>query len=162
MKHNFIRYSIYGMIVLLIGVGALAASRANAQLSRENTIEVLSYSFGISPGQTARISVVNFGDRATTANNPVTANIQLLDTEGKVIVQSGEIEVAPGHTNVFNPSFQGGVYIQVRARVFVKFVTEKPFDINRDRPPFAATVEVVDSSTGKTTMISTEWVFVAT
>jgi hypothetical protein len=58
--------------------------------------------------------------------------------------------------------YLGGVYVQARAREFVKFVTEKQFDINRDRPPFAATVEVVDSSTGKTTMISTEWVFVAT
>jgi hypothetical protein len=161
MKHNFIRYSIYSMIVLLIGVGAVAASRANAQLSRENTIELLSYSFGISPGQMARISVVNFGDRATTANNPVIANIQLLDTEGKVIVQSGEIGVAPGHTYVFDPGFQGGVNVQTRARIFVKFVTEKSFDIKRDRTPFAATVEVVDSNTGRTTMISTEWVFVA-
>jgi len=161
MKHNFIRYSIYCVIVLLVGVGALAASRANAQLNRENTIEIMSFSMGVSTGQAPRISLVNFGDRSTTANKAIIANIQLLDTEGKVIVQSGEVEVAPGHTNVFDPGFIGGVYVQVRARVFVKFVTEKPFDINRDRPPFAATVEVVDSSTGRTTMISTEWVFVA-
>ena len=161
MKDNFIRYSIYSAIVLLIGVGALAASRANARSGRENSIEVESFSFGFTTGERARISLVNFGDMATTANNPIVANIQLLDTEGKVIVQSGEIEVAPGHTNVFDPGFIGGVYVQVRARVFVKFVTEKPFDINRDRPPFAATVEVVDSGTGKTTMISTEWVFIA-
>jgi hypothetical protein len=161
MKHNFIRYSIYSVILLLIGVGALAASRANAQLSRENTIEVESFSFGIVTGQTARVSLVNFGDRGTTANNPIIANIQLLDTEGKVIVQSGEVEVAPGHTNVFDPGFVGGVYVQVRARVFVKFVTTKPFDIKRDQAPFMATVEVVDSATGRTSMISTEWVFVA-
>jgi hypothetical protein len=161
MKHNFIRYSIYSVILLLIGVGALAASRANAQLSRENTIEIMSYSIGVSTGQAPRVSLVNFGDRGTTANNPIIANIQLLDTEGKVIVQSGEVEVAPGHTNVFDPGFVGGVYVQVRARVFVKFVTTKPFDIKRDQAPFMATVEVVDSATGRTSMISTEWVFVA-
>jgi hypothetical protein len=161
MKHNFVRYSIHSVILLLIGVGALAASRANAQLSRENSIELLSYSFGIGTERTPRISLVNIGDRGTTANNPIIANIQLLDTEGKVIVQSGEVEVAPGHTNVFNPGFVGGVYVQVRARVFVKFVTTKPFDIKRDQAPFMATVEVVDSATGRTSMISTEWVFVA-
>jgi hypothetical protein len=38
--------------------------------------------------------------------------------------------------------------------------TEKTFDVNRDRAPFAATVELIDRATGRTTMIPTEWMFV--
>jgi hypothetical protein len=155
MKHNFIRYSIYSMAALLIGLVALAASRANAQRSRVNEIDVLSYSWGISPGQQARINLVNFG------NEPIMANIQLLDKEGIAFAQSGEIQVAPAHTHVFNyAGFLGGVTV-ARAKISVKFLTDKPFDPNRDRAPFAATVEIVDSATGRTTMISTEWVIVA-
>jgi hypothetical protein len=155
MKYNVIRYSVYGVIALLIGMGALAASRANAQRSHVNEIDVLSYSWGVSSGQGARINVVNFGDE------PIIANIQLLDKEGRAFAQSGEIQVAPQHTNFFNyDGFTGGVTV-ARARISVKFVTEKPFDVNRDRAPFMATVEIVDSATGKAALISTEWVFVA-
>ncbi|HEX5085415.1 MAG TPA: hypothetical protein VFY40_25540, partial [Blastocatellia bacterium] len=53
MKHNVIRHS---MIILLIGSVALAAGRANAQ-SSEKHIELLSYSLGVAPGETARISL---------------------------------------------------------------------------------------------------------
>jgi len=155
MKHKFIRYSIYGMISLLIGLSVLAASRATAQRRHVNEIDVLSYSWGISSSQFPRISLVNIGDE------PIIANIQLLDREGKAFAQSGEIQVSPAHTNVFDyTGFIGGVTV-ARARISVKFVTTKPFDVNRDRAPFMATVEIVDSATGRTSMISTEWVFVA-
>jgi hypothetical protein len=154
MKHNVIRYSIYGMIALLIGLGALAATRANAQRRNVNEIDVLSYSWGVSPGQMPRISVVNIG------GEPITANIQLLNSVGNVITQSGVMEVAPEHTNVFQPGFLGGVTV-ARARISVKFVTTQSFDIDRARAPFMATVELVDSATGKASLITTEWVFVA-
>jgi hypothetical protein len=101
-----------------------------------------------------RISVVNIGDE------PITANIQLLNSVGNVIAQSGVIEVAPEHTNVFQPGFLGGVTV-ARARISVKFVTTQSFDIDRARAPFMATVELVDSATGKASLITTEWVFVA-
>jgi hypothetical protein len=157
MKYNVIRYSIYGVIALLIGMGALAASRANAQRDKfVNQIDVLSYSWSVSPGQQARISVVNFD------NEPIVGNIELLDREGRAFAQSGEIQVAPNHTNVFNyDGFIGGVTV-ARARINVRFITDKRFDIDRDRAPFAATVEIVDSATGKAALITTEWVFVAT
>lgn len=153
MKHKFIGYGFYSLIVLLVGLSALAASRANAQRGYVNDIDVLSFSWGVSPGQMPRISVVSIGDK------PITANIQLLDRVGNVITQSGEIEVAPEHTSVFQPGFLGGVTV-ARARISVRFVTEKQFDVNRDRAPFMATVEVVDSATGKAQLFTTEWVFV--
>jgi hypothetical protein len=155
MKHNVIRYGFYSLIVLLVGLSVLAATRADAQRSRVNEIDVLSYSWGVSPGQTPRISVVNIG------GEPITANIQLLNSVGNVITQSGVIEVAPEHTSVFQPGFLGGVTV-ARARISVRFVTTKSFDVDRPQAPFMATVELVDSTTGKTALITTEWVFVAT
>jgi len=83
-----------------------------------------------------------------------------LNSVGNVITQSGVIEVASDHTNVYQPGFLGGVTV-ARARIFVKFVTTKSFDVDRPRAPFMATVELVDSATGKTALITTEWVFVA-
>jgi hypothetical protein len=155
MKYKFIRYSFYSVIALLIGVGVLAASRANAQRSHMNEIQVLSVPWSVGPDRIPRISVVNIGDE------PILANIQLLDREGNAFAQSGEIRVAPDHTNVFDyTGFIGGVTV-ARARIFVKFVTTKPFDVKRDQAPFMATVELVDSATGKPALITTEWVFVA-
>jgi hypothetical protein len=162
MKHNFIRYSIYSMIVLLIGLGVLAASRANAQRRHVNEIDVLSFPWGISSGQDVRINVVNF-----TSDEPVSAHIQLLDTQARVIAQSEELEVTRTFIKSWSTSGDaddrpvedstGG--LPVRARISIKFVTEKPFDVNRDRAPFAATVELIDRATGKATLITTEWVF---
>ncbi|HKQ72974.1 MAG TPA: hypothetical protein VJ810_04545 [Blastocatellia bacterium] len=153
MKHNFIRYSIYSVIALLIGLSVLSAIRANAE-RRNSTIDVESWSWGQSSNAVPRVNVVNFGDE------PIIASIELLDKEGKAFARSGEIQVAPGHTTVFDPGFVGGVTV-ARARIFVKFTTDKPFDVNRDRAPFGATVEVVNSATGEITMIPTQWTPVA-
>ncbi|MCM3903655.1 MAG: hypothetical protein ND866_18295, partial [Pyrinomonadaceae bacterium] len=39
---------------------------------------------------------------------------------------------------------------QVRGRTSVIFSTTRPFDVNRDRPPLALTVELIDPVTGRT------------
>ena len=154
MKHNLIRYSIYSFLALLICLCVMAASKANAQRGHVNEIIVLSYSWGVGLGQAVRISAVNIGDE------PIIANIQLLDREGKAFAQSGEIQVAPAHTNVFDyTGFIGGVTV-ARAKISVKFVTNKPFDVKRDQAPFMATAELIDSATGRTQLFTVEWVFV--
>ncbi len=168
MKHKFIRYSIYSMIVLLIGLGVLAASRANAgDGGHRNEIHVESFAWGVSSGQMVRISVAHYNPfvttdavgGATTANDPVIASIQLLGTEGEVIAQSDEISVDQGRIRIWEKTQE--LPRTMRARISVKFITRKPFDVNRDQSPFAATVEVVDPVTGRTALITTEWVFVA-
>ena len=149
MKINVIRYS---MIVLLIGLVALAAGRANAQDRHRNEIHVESYSWGISSGQMARVSVVNFAF-ADGSVRFVKARIQLLDMEGEVIAESDEIEVAPGQTRFWDaprellPPGESNGRIQVRARILV---TTESFDLDRNRPPLAATVELIDTATGRT------------
>ncbi|MCM3903656.1 MAG: hypothetical protein ND866_18300 [Pyrinomonadaceae bacterium] len=155
MKHNVIRYS---MIVLLIGLGALAAGRANAQDRHRNEIHLESLSWGLSSGQTARVSVVNFAflDGSVRTNHPVIARIQILDTEGEVIAQSDEIRVAPGQIRFWDvprellPAGDPNGRKQVRA--VIQVMTEQSH-VNRHRPRLAATVEVFDPGTGRTSAI---------
>src|ERR1044072_4989021 len=97
MKHNFIRNSV---IVLLIGLGALTSGQAYAR-EQNNHIQIQSLSWGLSQGQTARISVANF-IFADGSVRSVTVRIQLLDLEGSVIAQSEEIRVAPGQTRFWD------------------------------------------------------------
>lgn len=151
MKNNVIRYS---MIILLIGLCASAAGRANAQNRHRNAIHLESLSWGLSSGQTARVSGVNvvFADGSVRT---VRARIQLLDTEGEVIAQSDEIRVAPGKIRSWDvprevlPPGEPNGRIQVRVRILV---TTTSFDVDRSRPPLAAALEIIDSGTGRTVL----------
>ena len=151
MKDNILPRSL---IVLLIGTVALAAGQA---YSRENErhIQLLSFPHGLASGQTVRTSMglnANFADGSVKY---VRARIQLLDTEGEVIAESDEIRVAPGEIRFWDVSRdqiraegdRGTGRIQVRVRILV---TTNSFDVNRDRPPVLAALEVIDSSTGRT------------
>jgi prepilin-type processing-associated H-X9-DG protein len=160
MKINVIRYST---IVLLIGLVALAAGRANAQKRHRNEIHIESYSWGIAPGQIARISVVNFafGDGSVRSNDPLVVRIQLLDTEGEVIAQSDEITAAPGQTRFWDAprellpaSGDSTGRLQVRARILV---TTDSFDLGRSR--LAPTVELIDPSTGRSVLFAVQAFF---
>jgi hypothetical protein len=144
MKHNIIRYS---MIVLLIGSVALGAGRPD----RPEMLDLNGVSFGITPGQTARVSVAQFVFVDGSVRF-VSASIQLLDTEGEVVAQSEEIRVGPGKTRFWDAPYEqiGGVRepgtgrLQLRARILFE---ESSFD--RDRPPLVA-LELFNSSTGVT------------
>ena len=148
MKHNVIRYSV---IVLLIGLVALAAGRANAQTDQKY-IELLSYSLGFAPGETARISVT-LRRLANPELPPINARIQLLDTEGKVIAQSDEIKVEPGQIRFWDaPRNQIPVSgeprtgrLQVRARMVVT-TSATDFDPESVMPA----IEIIDGITGRT------------
>ena len=149
MKHNAIRYS---MIVLLVGLLALAADRANAQDSHKNEIIIESFSWGIAAGQTARVSVMNvaFADGSVRF---IKGSIVLLDTEGEVVAQSDEIRVEPGQTLFWDAPYEQIVgtreptgRLQLRARILFE---KRSFD--RNRPPLV-TLEIFDPRTGATTL----------
>jgi hypothetical protein len=150
MKHNVIRYS---MIVLLIGLVALAAGQAKAQ-GEQKHIELLSYSLGFAPGETARISVtLRRLANPELPEAPVSARIQLLDTEGRVIAQSDEISVEPGQIrfwdaprNLIPAAGEPRTgRLQVRARMVVT-TSSTDFDPESLMP----TIEIIDGLTGKT------------
>jgi len=155
MKHDVFRYS---MFVLLIGMVALATGRANAQDRYKNEIIIESLSWGMSTGEMARVSGAYFlfGDGSVRTNVPVIMRVQLLDKEGEVVAQSDEIRIEPGKIRFWDaprellPAGELTGRIQARARIFAVFVTTTPFDVNRDRPPLALAVELIDSSTGRT------------
>jgi hypothetical protein len=150
MKQNVIRHS---MIILLIGLVALAAGRANAQSSGKY-IELLSYSLGVAPGETARISLtLRRLANPQSPEAPVSARIQLLDTEGRVISQSDEIRVEPGQTRFWDAPRNlipvagepGTGRLQLRTRMLVTTLSTD-FDSESLMP----TIEVLDSLTGST------------
>ncbi len=148
MKHSVIRYS---MIVLLIGLVALAAGRAYAQ-EQGRWIEVLSYPWGFARGETARISVV-LRRLANPQQPAVSARIQLLDTEGRVISQSDEIRVEPGQIKFWDAPrdlipVSGEPRtgrLQVRTRIVVT-TSATDFDTESLMP----TIEIIDDITGRT------------
>jgi hypothetical protein len=148
MKHNVIRYS---MIVLLIGLGALAAGQAYAQ-EQGRWIEVLSGSWGFIPGETARISVT-LRRLANPQLPPINARIQLLDTEGRVISQSDKIRVEPGQIrfwdaprNLIPAAGEPGTgRLQLRTRMLV---TTSSMDL--DPESLMPTIEIIDGATGRT------------
>lgn len=161
MRINIIRY---GMIVLLIALVAPTAGRADADHKQEKEVVIEGYPFGISSGQAARVSMA--GTNVVFADGSVRfikVSVSLLDMEGRVIAQSGEISVAPGQIRFWDvpreqlPLGEPSGRIQVRARMLI---TTHSFDVNRPRLQLVPTVEVIDASTGRTALISTEWVFV--
>lgn len=148
MKHNVIRYC---MIVLMLGLVVLAAGRAYAQ-QQGQWIEVLSYSWGFARGETARISVT-LRRLANPQQPTISARIQLLDTEGRVISQSDEIRVEPGQIRFWDAPRDlipvsgepGTARLQVRTRIVVT-TSATDFDPESLMP----TIEIIDDITGRT------------
>ena len=154
MKHNVNRY---GTILLLIGLVALAAGRANAQDRHRNEIHIESLSWGVSSGQTARISVVNSlsVDGSTRSTAPIIVRIQLLNTEGEVLAESDEITVEPGNIRFWDAPYEqiGGLReatgrLQLRATIALRNFVTNPINNRNDLP--LATLEIFDPVTGRT------------
>ena len=150
MKHNVIRYS---MIVLLIGLVALAAGRTYAQTQPDNGLVFLSGSFGITPELTARVSVAHLGGGSVKVLTPAITTIQILGPEGNVIAQSDEIRVEPGQIKFWDAPRDlipvsgepGTGRLQVRTRIVVT-TSATDFDLESLMP----TIEVIDNITGRT------------
>lgn len=144
-KRNIIIYS------LILVLGGSDCGRANAQTGQE--IELLSYSFGVVQGQTARITII----LPRLANpqlqeEPVSARVQLLDMEGEVIAQSGLIKVLPGQTRYWDQPRSGlaasrdpGGRLQLRARMLVTTLSA-----DLDPSSVMPSIEVIDTLTGGT------------
>jgi hypothetical protein len=149
MKHNVIRYSI---IVLMFGLVVLAAGRAYAQ-QQGQWVEVLSYSLGFAQGETARISIT-LRRLANPQQPAISARIQLLDTEGRVISQSDEIRVEPDQIRFWDaprdliPVSGEPVTgrLQFRTRIVVT-TSATDFDPESLMPA----IEIIDDNTGRTT-----------
>src|ERR1041385_6118881 len=100
MKLTIVKRQIIFSFVTLMLIGL--SSQAKAQNETKH-IELLSYSFGIIQGQTARISItLRRLANPRLADEPISARFQLLDTEGEVIAESAEIRVRPGQTRFWD------------------------------------------------------------
>jgi hypothetical protein len=150
MKNSGFRCS---MMILLIGLLTLASGRASAQESSKH-IELLSYSWGLIPGETARISVtLRRLANPQLPEAPVSARIQLLDTEGGVIAQSDEMRLGPDQIRFWDASRNlipaagepGTGRLQLRTRILIT-TSSADFDPESLMP----VIEVIDGITGKT------------
>src|SRR5262249_8519006 len=117
-------------------------------------IELLSHSWGFTRGETARISVtLQRLANPQLPDAPVSARIQLLDTEGGVIAQSGEIILERGKIrfwdaprNLIPAAGEPGTgRLQLRTRILV---TTSSIDF--DPKSLMPTIEVIDGITGRT------------
>ena len=152
MRHTVIRY---GMIVLLIGLIAMAADRTYAQTQPDNGLVFLGGSFGMTPELTARISVAHLGDGSVRILTPAITTIQILDPEGNVIAQSPELAIPTCEFRSFDidllalsiPGEPGTNRVQARIKPFYSFRSER-------LSPVLASFEIVDNRTGKTVVLS--------
>jgi hypothetical protein len=137
------------LIGLLFG---FAASLAKAEGMPQH-IELLSYSFGVTQGQTARISIIlQRLANPRPPDQPVSAVVQLLDIEGEVITESGELKVLPGQTKYWDvprdllpTSGEPGGRVQLRVRIRVTTLSA-----DLERLGLMPTIEVIDTITGET------------
>jgi hypothetical protein len=147
-----------GIAVLLVGIGAgqakaQAQAEGQGQGRDDREIELLSYSFGIVQGQKARITVaLRRLANPHKPNDPVSVRIQLLDVDGEVIAESGDLRVLPGQTRSWDQlrallpaSGEPGGRIQLRARILCM---TKSADL--DRIGLMPSIEVIDTLTGGT------------
>ena len=149
-KSIIIRYS---QLVLLGALVVLTAGRTNAQSEQPKQIELLNHSLRIIQGQTARISLIL--PRLANPhlpNDSISARIQVLGTEGEVLVQSSELNITPGQTRCWDvprcllpASRDVGGRRQVRVRLLVTTLSA-----DLDLPSVIPTIEVIDEITGGT------------
>ena len=151
MKPTIVKRQMFlsGLILLLIGI---SAGQVNAQNTGQH-LELLSYSFGIIRGQTGRITItLRRLANPRLPDDPVSVRIQLLDTEGEVIAQSGELSLRTGQTRFWDQprdalpsSAEPGGRLQLRVRVRVTTLSA-----DLDRSSVMPTIEVIDTLTGGT------------
>jgi prepilin-type processing-associated H-X9-DG protein len=146
MNPNIKRYCL---IALLVGWCLQTGTYAQEP---NRHIQLQSLSWGLSPGQTARISGVNFVFADGSVRSTIIMRIELLDMEGDVLAESSEINIAPGKTRFWDvprESLRGGEAtgrLQVRARILIRWQNAA------HPPPIAPAVEVFDSGSGRTVM----------
>jgi hypothetical protein len=136
---------VLALITLLALVAIWVPARSSEQPTEEasKAPRLVTGLVGLAEGQTARMSVVNWGDQ------PVKVELVLLDADGKADIVCNGI-VAPGKSlsDDFSWPCCGGGPVKVRSELrLVDPQERKPFD------QLVATLEIFDDQTGKTTAL---------
>ena len=132
-------------LITLLALGAIwVPARGSEQPTEANKApRLVTGLVGLAQGQTARMSVVNWGDQ------PVKVELVLLDADGKADIVCNGI-VAPGKSlsDDFPWPCCGDGRVEVRSELRLVAAQErKPFD------QLVATLEIFDDQTGKTTAL---------
>jgi hypothetical protein len=135
---------VLALITLLALVAIWVPARSSEQPTEASKApRLVTGLVGLAEGQTARMSVVNWGDQ------PVKVELVLLDADGKADIVCNGI-VAPGKSlsDDFSWPCCGGGPVKVRSELrLVDPQERKPFD------QLVATLEIFDDQTGKTTAL---------
>jgi hypothetical protein len=152
----------------IVVVGSKSAANAPAQGLTE--LPVIVYGgrglIGASRGQTLRVNALYPGAPDRPQRQSVRARVRLYDASGSLLAQSAEATIASGEfhsfdfdrANISAPGEAGGGRIQVLARL--ETYASEPFSFTQNPTasgPLAASLELIDNSTGRTTAI---WVTV--
>ena len=154
----------YGMIALLVAVAAASTARAQAPTEQTRQITVIHdlAPVGLADGQSFRISVPNPLPPAAPGEDgekyKMLFAVTLFTADGRVIARSNEITLDPGQFHLFDfkrPELPlagepGTGRLQVRAQVRQRFFPGIAARISQGKFPGA--VELIDDSTGRTTV----------
>lgn len=144
----------------LAALALLAVFLVQPQARAQEEVSFVSHtiSWGMVHGQTARFSVVNPDEPSERERlRLVFVQVTLFDASGAVIATSDEIAIPPGESRSvdFNRhdlpvSDEPGGRVQTRAQVRYRFF----YLIDRTRAiPFPTSLELIDTSTGRTTAV---------
>ena len=153
---------IVGWLVPTAVLGlALLAFPVHAQAA-DGSVRYSFASVGLIPGQSVRVTIVNLADPPEPEAPPDPAidpcwRVFLVDAEGRVVADSGDIELPPGRTRTFTVDYLrlGRAGNARTGRIQVRAVVEVENDNDLTDPPepikLRPTVEVINSATGRTT-----------
>jgi hypothetical protein len=122
--------------------------------------------FGLSRGQTLRVNAFYPGDPADPRRQSVRARVRLYAASGALLAQSAEAPIASGEfhsfdfdrANIAAPGEPGGGRLQMMMRLEASAAESSSVTQNPGAAgPLAASIELIDNSTGRTTAI---WVTV--
>ena len=164
--HSIIRLAAFALLVVCFSEQpiraqeseAKAATAADHHVPDEVTFVLHTTSWGMSRGQTTRISVLNPNEPSEQERRTVFIRVVLFDAGGAVIAESDEFAIPPGEFRSvdFNRDAvplagePGSGRLQTRAQV-----RYRPFQLlDRTRAVgFNPAIELIDYSTGKTAAV---------
>ncbi len=152
----------------IVVVGSKSPASATAQPLTD--LPVIVYSgralMGLAYGQTLRVNAFYPGDPADTRRQSVRARARLYDASGALLAQSADAAIAPGGISSFDfdragfalSGESGGGRLQLLVSLEASATDPSSFTQDPNAAgPLAASLELVDNSTGRTTAV---WVTV--
>jgi len=144
----------YGSIVLLIAIVGLTAVASRARTVQDNSEEFANAVLTLTPGQTLRITVANqLPSGADGRKYKMLVAAIILDAEGRVIANAGEITLGPGEFHSFNfnrADLPGAGPLRLRAEIHQRTFPGFAGGVSVASADVDGVIETIDNLTGQT------------